>query len=83
MFPYLMARRHPDRPSARRCRAGRSLRVEDLEGRRLLSGSNFHHRYDATPVVIATIDLVPRTDDAVHSTGANGTGGGAGKVKFQ
>ncbi len=83
MFPYLTVRRHPDRPSARRRRAGRFPLVEDLEGRRLLSGSSLHHRPDATPVVIASIDLMPRTNDSAHSNGATGTGGGSGKVSFQ
>ncbi len=78
MFAYLTVRRHPARPSARRCRAGRSPLVEDLEGRRLLSGSSIHHRPE-----IASIDLVPRTGDAAHSNGASGTGGGSGKVRFQ
>jgi hypothetical protein len=83
MFPCLIACRHPDRLSARRCRAGRFLLVEDLEGRRLLSGSSIHHRPDATPMVIASIDVVPTTSDAARGTGSSGSGGGTGKVSFQ
>ena len=81
MFPHPTARRgHPYRPSARRCR---SPLVEGLEGRRLLSGSSIHHRPDATPAVVASVDLAPPTGDAARGTGGSGGGGGSGKVRFQ
>ena len=79
MHPVTTCRRQDDRPSARRPRAGRRPLVEDLEGRRLLSGSNFHHRYDAAPPVIAAVDIGAPTSDATQGAGG---GGGSGKVRF-
>ena len=79
MRPFTTCRGQDDRPSTRRPRAGRRPLVEDLEGRRLLSGSNFHHRYDAAPAVTAAVDIGAPASDATHG---GGSGGGAGKVSF-
>jgi hypothetical protein len=79
MRPFPTFRRQDDRPSARRPRAGRRPLVEAHEGRRLHSGSNVHHRYDAAPPVIAAVDIGAPASDATHG---GGSGGGAGKVSF-
>jgi hypothetical protein len=80
MFLLPKLRCQHDRRYARRPRAGRCPLVEDLEGRRLLSGSNIHHRLDAAPLMIVSSTVVAPVSDAAHASGGSGGGGGSGKV---
>jgi hypothetical protein len=60
MFTFSTSRRQADRPSARLPRARRPL-VEDLEGRRLLSGIIGNHigtSVSAEVVVTKPVDLI-------------------------
>jgi hypothetical protein len=75
MFP-LPASRHR---AVRRMSARRPL-VEDLEGRRLLSGSNIHHHPGVMFQKIVISSLHAPASEATQ--GGSGGGGGAGKVRF-
>jgi hypothetical protein len=81
MYTSPTFRRDDDRPAGRRPSARRPG-VENLEGRRLLSGIQGNH-IRAPAAAIVEHSLVGSVTETGHTeTGHTGTGGGSGKVRL-